>query len=87
MAEKKPILVDSLESLQAKLADVRKAQQRYATYTQEQVDAIFRAAATYFMPMASSLCFQYTRFFAALQTVLDPAPRNGEMDAGSFSFS
>ena len=45
MAEKKPILVDSLESLQAKLADVRKAQQRYATYTQEQVDAIFRAAA------------------------------------------
>ncbi len=45
MAEKKVKLVDSLESLQEKLAKVREAQARYATYTQEQVDAIFRAAA------------------------------------------
>ena len=45
MAEKKVALVDSLEALQAKLAKVREAQQRYSTYTQEQVDRIFRAAA------------------------------------------
>ena len=45
MADKKVALVDSLESLQAKLAKVREAQAKYATYTQEQVDAIFRAAA------------------------------------------
>ena len=45
MADKKVALVDSIETLQAKLGQVRAAQQRYATYTQEQVDAIFRAAA------------------------------------------
>ncbi len=39
-------VVDSLETLEARLAEVRQAQQRYATYTQEQVDRIFLAAAT-----------------------------------------
>lgn len=37
--------VDSVEALEAELASVRAAQKRYATYTQEQVDAIFKAAA------------------------------------------
>ena len=37
--------VDSVETLDAALARVRAAQKKYATYTQEQVDRIFRAAA------------------------------------------
>ncbi len=45
MAEKKTTLVDSLEALQTKLKQVRKAQAMYASYTQEQVDTIFKAAA------------------------------------------
>ncbi|MCD8286302.1 MAG: bifunctional acetaldehyde-CoA/alcohol dehydrogenase [Clostridia bacterium] len=36
---------DSVEKLEAEIARVRAAQERYATYTQEQVDAIFRACA------------------------------------------
>ena len=39
------ILVDSVDSLQAKIAQIRAAQAKYATFTQEQVDAIFKAAA------------------------------------------
>ena len=39
------ILVDSVERLEEAIASVRAAQQKFATYTQEQVDAIFRAAA------------------------------------------
>ena len=38
-------IVDSVESLEQALARVRAAQQIFATYTQEQVDVIFRAAA------------------------------------------
>ncbi len=38
-------LVEDLDSFQAKLKQVREAQKQYAEYTQEQVDAIFRAAA------------------------------------------
>jgi len=38
-------VVDSVENLERRIADVRKAQQIFATYTQEQVDEIFRAAA------------------------------------------
>ncbi len=37
--------VDSVEALDAALARVRAAQKKYATYTQEEVDRIFRAAA------------------------------------------
>ncbi|MGN0601092.1 MAG: bifunctional acetaldehyde-CoA/alcohol dehydrogenase [Oscillospiraceae bacterium] len=40
-----PALVDSVETLEAKIAEVRKAQEIFATYTQEQVDKIFKAAA------------------------------------------
>ena len=39
-------VVDTLESLTAKVKEVREAQKIFATYTQEQVDKIFFAAAT-----------------------------------------
>ena len=46
MAETKAYtLVDSVEALEAKIKEVRQAQKIFATYTQEQVDAIFKAAA------------------------------------------
>ncbi len=38
-------IVDSVEKLEAAIARVREAQRQFAAYTQEQVDAIFRAAA------------------------------------------
>ena len=38
-------LIDSVESLESAIARVREAQRKFATYTQEQVDAIFKAAA------------------------------------------
>ena len=38
-------IVDGVEQLEKELANVRKAQTLFATYTQEQVDAIFKAAA------------------------------------------
>lgn len=38
-------LVDSVESLEKKLSQVKEAQKKFATYTQEQVDKIFKAAA------------------------------------------
>ena len=44
MAKEYPI-VDSVESFETALARVRAAQKVYATYTQEQVDKIFKAAA------------------------------------------
>ena len=37
--------VDSVEALERKISDVRKAQELFSTYTQEQVDAIFKATA------------------------------------------
>ena len=45
MENNKYSIVDSVESLEACIARVRAAQQKYATYTQEQVDEIFKAAA------------------------------------------
>ncbi|MGN0242600.1 MAG: bifunctional acetaldehyde-CoA/alcohol dehydrogenase [Lachnospiraceae bacterium] len=47
-AETKPVspaIVDSVEALTIRLQELRAAQQQFATYTQEQVDAIFKAAA------------------------------------------
>ena len=41
----RPAVVDSMEPLTVAIERVRAAQRAYATYTQEQVDAIFRAAA------------------------------------------
>ncbi|SDA09884.1 acetaldehyde dehydrogenase / alcohol dehydrogenase [Ruminococcus sp. YE71] len=38
-------LVDSVEALEAKLAEIRAAQKIFSTYSQEQVDKIFKAAA------------------------------------------
>ena len=46
MNEKKYGVVDSIEALEKKFVEVREAQAKFATYTQEQVDAIFLAAAT-----------------------------------------
>lgn len=42
----KPLLVDSVETFEAILTRSREAQRIYATYTQEQVDKIFKAAAS-----------------------------------------
>ena len=38
-------IVDSVEALEAKLREIRKAQAQFSTYSQQQVDAIFRAVA------------------------------------------
>ena len=38
-------IVDSVESLASRMAEVREAQRKFSTYTQEQVDKIFLAAA------------------------------------------
>ncbi len=46
MAEKKVLLVDSEEALEKKMASMKAAQAQFAQYTQAQVDAIFKAAAT-----------------------------------------
>ena len=43
--ENKVSIVDSVEALEAKIAEVRAAQEIFSTYTQEQVDKIFKAAA------------------------------------------
>ncbi|MBQ8107456.1 MAG: bifunctional acetaldehyde-CoA/alcohol dehydrogenase [Ruminococcus sp.] len=42
---KENIYVDSVDALEAKIAQVRQAQEIFSSYTQEQVDKIFRAAA------------------------------------------
>ncbi len=41
---KKNLVVNSVDTLLEKLAEIRKAQQEYSTFTQEQVDKIFLAA-------------------------------------------
>ncbi len=45
MNEKQYDTVDSVEKLESTIARVRAAQQKFASYTQERVDAIFKAAA------------------------------------------
>ncbi len=49
MSTKNPVktyeLVDNIDALTTKLAQIREAQQIFATYTQEQVDKIFFEAA------------------------------------------
>ncbi len=42
----KEYLVDSVETLEKRLAEVRAAQREFSSYSQEQVDKIFKAAAT-----------------------------------------
>ena len=46
MKNNKEHIVDSVETLEETIAAVREAQKKFATYTQEQVDKIFLAAAT-----------------------------------------
>ena len=43
--DKEKYLVDNVEALEKKIGEVRKAQEKFSTYPQEQVDAIFKAAA------------------------------------------
>uniref|UniRef100_UPI00289A87A8 aldehyde dehydrogenase family protein n=1 Tax=Anaerotignum sp. TaxID=2039241 RepID=UPI00289A87A8 len=43
---KRPEIVNSVESLKHRIAEVKEAQRIFSTYTQEQVDKIFLAAAT-----------------------------------------
>ena len=38
-------LIDNVEKLELKISEIKKAQNKYATYSQEQVDKIFKAAA------------------------------------------
>ena len=45
MENKERQIVDSVETLEATIARVKDAQRKFATYTQEQVDKIFKAAA------------------------------------------
>ena len=45
METKERKIVDSVETLEETLARVKEAQKKFATYTQEQVDKIFLAAA------------------------------------------
>ena len=45
MEQEKIELVDSVETLEKKLAQIRAAQEKFAGYSQEQVDRIFKAAA------------------------------------------
>ena len=44
--EKNYLVVDSVEKLEEAIARTREAQKKFATYTQEQVDKIFLAAAS-----------------------------------------
>ena len=46
MSTKEYPIVENAESFEAALARVKEAQKIFATYTQEQVDKIFLAAAT-----------------------------------------
>ena len=46
MEQAKTAVIDNVEALEARLAALKKAQAQFATYTQEQVDKIFLAAAT-----------------------------------------
>ena len=45
METKERKIVDSVEALEEALLRVKKAEEKFATYTQEQVDKIFKAAA------------------------------------------
>ncbi len=45
MENKERQIIDGVEALESTIARVREAQKKFATYTQEQVDAIFKAAA------------------------------------------
>ena len=42
------MIIDNVDALQVRMKEMRKAQQIFATYTQEQVDKIFFAAAMAF---------------------------------------
>ena len=43
--ENTQMIIDNVDALQVRMKEMRKAQQVFSTYTQEQVDKIFFAAA------------------------------------------
>ena len=45
MADNKRVIIDSVKALEKNIAEVKKAQNIFSSYTQEQVDKIFKAAA------------------------------------------
>ena len=45
MSEKNIMIVDTVEALEKRIEEVREAQRIFSTYSQEQVDKIFAAAA------------------------------------------
>jgi len=45
LGENTTAIIDNVDALMSRLSEMRKAQARFATYSQEQVDAIFKAAA------------------------------------------
>ena len=51
-----PAIIDTPEALEAKIAAMKEAQKLFATYTQEQVDKIFYAAAVAAKQNAYSTC-------------------------------
>ncbi len=44
-AQNAPFIVDNVAALEKKIAQLREAQQKFSTFSQQQVDKIFRAAA------------------------------------------
>ena len=51
-----PTIIDTPEALTAKIAAMKEAQKIFATFTQEQVDKIFKAAATAADAAGDGLC-------------------------------
>ena len=45
LGENTTAIIDNVDALMSRLSEMRKAQAMFATYSQEQVDAIFKAAA------------------------------------------
>ena len=60
-----PETINSVEALQAKIASMREAQKKFASYTQEQVDKIFfeaaMAANKQRIPLARMACEETAR--------------------------
>ena len=56
MQKESSMIVDTVESLEAKIKEVKEAQKIFATYTQEQVDNIFKAAAMAAKPSKNQSC-------------------------------
>ena len=56
MSKEKSLVVDNIQSLEELIGSVKEAQRIFSTYSQEQVDKIFTAAAL----AANKACLLYT---------------------------